>query len=244
MEAVVTLGTLSIKTSLTPLPETMNQAGRQDVVRGKMWYHGDLDLQLAAAMSSTESASKTTSEAARRERRRSNSLLFALAVGFLVFGAAAGALYYALRPEVLRIAVGPPGSDDYKVVEAMADAFRRESRTVRLSPVKTDGAVESLALLGAGKADLAVSRGDLEMPAEAQTVAVVRKNFVVLWAPSEPAGKGAKRKRSPKIKEVADLAGAPCRRDWADPRECRVAAGHPERLRRGRRESRGDALWH
>ncbi len=134
-------------------------------------------------------------------------MLLVLAVGFLVFGAAAGALYYALRPDVLRIAVGPPGSDDYKVVQAMADTFGGESRAVRLHPIKTEGAVESLALLGAGKADLAVGRGDLEMPAEAQTVAVVRKNFVVLWAPSRAAGKTPKRKPLPKIKEVADLAG-------------------------------------
>jgi TRAP transporter TAXI family solute receptor len=133
--------------------------------------------------------------------------LLVLAVGFLVFCAAAGALFYALRPETLRIAVGPPGSDDHKVVQAMADAFASESRIVRLSPIKTDGAVESLALLGAGKADLAVGRGDLEMPADAQTVAVVRKNFVVLWSPSGLAGKNSKRKHAPKIKEIADLAG-------------------------------------
>ncbi|TWB52402.1 TAXI family TRAP transporter solute-binding subunit [Bradyrhizobium sacchari] len=163
-------------------------------------------------MSSSESTSQTTGEAARRERRRSNSLLLALAVGFLVFGAATGALYYALRPDTLRIAVGPPGSDDEKVVQAMADAFGSESRAVRLSPIKTEGAAESLALLGAGKADLAVGRGDLDMPAEAQAVAVVRKNFVVLWAPSglagkNFAGKNSKRKPAPKIKEVADLAG-------------------------------------
>lgn len=158
-------------------------------------------------MSSSESTSQTTSDAARRERRRSNFLLLVLAVGFLVFGVAAGALYYALRPEILRIAVGPPGSDDYKVIQAMADAFGSESRTVRLRLIKSNGAVDALALLGAGKADLAVGRGDLEMPAEAQTVAVVRKNFVVLWAPSGLARKGSKRKPSPKIKEVADLAG-------------------------------------
>ena len=158
-------------------------------------------------MSLSGSPSQTTSEAARRERRRSNFLLLVLAVGFLVFGAAAGALYYALRPDVLRIAVGPPGSDDDKVIQAMADAFGAESRAVRLRPIKTDGAVGSLALLGAGKADLAVGRGDLDMPAEAQTVAVVRKNFVVLWAPSGAAGKSSKRKSPPRIKEVADLAG-------------------------------------
>ncbi|MDA9476530.1 TRAP transporter [Bradyrhizobium sp. CCBAU 65884] len=158
-------------------------------------------------MSSSESTSQTASEAARRERRRSNSLLLVLAVGFLVFGAAAGALYYTLRPDTLRIAVGPPGSDDYKVIQAMADAFGDESRTIRLLPIETNGAVEALALLGAGKTDLAVGRGDLDMPAEAQTVAVVRKNFVVLWAPSGSAGKGSKRKLAPRIKEVADLAG-------------------------------------
>ena len=134
-------------------------------------------------------------------------MLLVLAVGFLVFGAAAGGLYYALRPDILRIAVGPPGSDDDKVIQAMADAFGAESRTIRLLPIKTDGAVESLALLGAGKADLAVGRGDLDMPVEAQTVAVVRKNFVVLWAPSGPTGKNSKGKLAPKIKEVADLAG-------------------------------------
>ena len=86
-----------------------------------------------------------------------------MAVGFLVFGAAVGTLYYALRPVTLRIAVGPPGSDDHKVIQAMTEAFASESRTVRLSPITTDGAVEALALLGAGKADLAVGRVDLEI---------------------------------------------------------------------------------
>jgi TRAP-type uncharacterized transport system substrate-binding protein len=89
----------------------------------------------------------------------------------------------------------------------MAEVFASESRTDRLSPITTDGAVEALALLGAGKADLAVGRADLEMPADAQTVAIVRKNFVVLWAPSGPAGKSSKRKPAAKIKEIADLAG-------------------------------------
>src|SRR5947207_1892905 len=157
-------------------------------------------------MSSSDGTNEI-SDAVRRGRRRSNSLLLVLAVGFLVFGAAAGALYYVLRPVTLRIAVGPPGSDDHKVIQAMAEAFASESRTVRLSPITTDGAVEALALLGAGKADLAVGRADLEMPADAQTVAIVRKNFVVLWAPSGLADKSSKRKPAPKIQAIADLAG-------------------------------------
>ena len=91
----------------------------------------------------------------------------------------------------------------------MAETFAHESRTVRLSPITTDGAVEALALLGASKTDLAVARGDLEMPADAQTVAIVRKNFVVLWSPSGLAGKSScprpKSRRSP-ISQVTGSA--------------------------------------
>ena len=130
-----------------------------------------------------------------------------LAVGFLLFGAAAGALYYTLRPVSLRIAVGPPGSDDEKLIQAMGKAFADDGRAVRLVPITTEGAVESLALFGASKADLAVARADLEMPGNAETVAIVRNNFVVLWSPSGLAGKGSTKQRTPKIKELADLAG-------------------------------------
>jgi len=156
-------------------------------------------------MSPSDGTSET-SDAARRRRRRRNSLLLVLAVGFLVFGAAAGALYYVLRPVTLRIAVGPPGSDDGKVIQAMAEAFAGDSRWVKLSPITTDGAAEAVALLGAGKADLAIGRADLEMPADAEIVAILRKNFVVLWAPST-TGKSSKRKPKAEIKEISDLAG-------------------------------------
>jgi TRAP transporter TAXI family solute receptor len=128
-----------------------------------------------------------------------------LAVGILLFGAAAAGLYYVLQPVSLRIAVGPPGSDDEKLIQAMAKAFADEGRAVRLAPITAEGAVESLALLGASKADLAIARADLDMPGNAETVAIVRKNFVVLWAPSGLPGKG--KQRAPKIKEIADLAG-------------------------------------
>ena len=130
-----------------------------------------------------------------------------LAAGFLLFGAAAGGLYYVLRPATLRIAVGPPGSDDHKLIQAMAEAFARDRRAVKLSPITTDGAVESLALLGASKADLAVARGDLDMPGDAETVAIVRKNFVVLWSPSGLPGKGSRKPPAAKIKEIGDLEG-------------------------------------
>jgi TRAP transporter TAXI family solute receptor len=162
-------------------------------------------LNPAAAMSSTDALNENRDLSGRRRRRRNTSLLV-LATGVLLFCAAAGTLYYALKPTTLRIAVGPPGSDDQKLVQALAQGFDLERYSVRLSAITTDGAVESLGLLGAGKADLAVARGDLDMPSEAETVAIVRKNFVVLWSPSGLAAKGSKRQPATKIKTLDDLA--------------------------------------
>jgi len=45
------------------------------------------------------------------------------------------------------------------------------------------------------------------LPADAQTLAVLRKNFVVLWSPSGRPGKDSKKKAGGKIGEIADLAG-------------------------------------
>jgi len=148
-----------------------------------------------------------TGDASRRSRQRRNSLLLLLAAGLLLFGIAAGALYYALRPVTLRIAVGPPGSDDQKLIQALAQSFARDGSAVRLFPITTGGAVESIALLAASKADLAVARADLDMPGDAETVAIVRKNVVVLWSPSGLPGKGSRKPPAPKIKEIGDLAG-------------------------------------
>jgi TRAP transporter TAXI family solute receptor len=155
-------------------------------------------------MSSSDDISQTID---RRRRRRRNSLLLVLFAGFILFGAAAGALYLALRPVTLRIAVGPPGSDDHKLIEALAQAFTRDRNAVRLSPITTEGATQSIELLAAAKADMAVARADLDMPAEAETVAIVRKNVVVLWAPSGLPGKGSKKQPAAKIKAIDDLAG-------------------------------------
>jgi TRAP transporter TAXI family solute receptor len=142
-----------------------------------------------------------------RRRKRRISALLVLAAGLLLFAAAAGGLYWALRPVTLKIAVGPPGSDDQKLIQALAQTFSRDQSSVRLAPVQTEGAAESIALLAAGKADLAVARGDLDMPADAESVAILRKNVVVLWAPSGLTAKGSKKPPAAKIKSIDDLAG-------------------------------------
>jgi TRAP transporter TAXI family solute receptor len=157
-------------------------------------------------MMSTSDPGSTSSEPLRRRKRRDYSLLV-LAAGIFLFGAAAATLYYVLRPVTLRIAVGPPGSDDQKLIQALAHTFARDGLSVRLAPITTEGAAESIALLAAKKADLAVARGDLDLPGNAESVAILRKNVVVLWAPSGLPAKGSRKQPAPKIKEIGDLAG-------------------------------------
>jgi TRAP transporter TAXI family solute receptor len=128
-------------------------------------------------------------------------MLITLAGTLALVGAVAGAYYFAMRPVTLRIAVGPPNSDDLKVVQTLTQSFAHSR--VRLRPLQTDGAAASAAALGEGKADLAIIRGDLDVPKNAQAVATLRKNVAVLWVP--PAAKATK--SAPKITKIQQLAG-------------------------------------
>jgi TRAP transporter TAXI family solute receptor len=128
-------------------------------------------------------------------------MLITLAGTLALVGAVAGTYYFAMRPVTLRIAVGPPNSDDVKVVQTLTQSFAHSH--VRLRPTQTDGAAASAAALGEGKADLAIIRGDLDVPKNAQAVATLRKNVAVLWAPPPAKGK----KAGPKITKIQQLAG-------------------------------------
>jgi TRAP transporter TAXI family solute receptor len=156
-------------------------------------------------MSSSEPSNDAADTTTRPPRRRSSPFLL-LAAGLLFFAAIIGAAFFLLRPTTLRIAVGPSGSDDQQLIQAMARSFARDQNWVRLSVLTTSGAVASITALGAGKADLAVARADEDMPDGTTSVAILRKNVVVLWASSGSARKGP-HKGAKKIKTLDDLPG-------------------------------------
>jgi TRAP transporter TAXI family solute receptor len=130
--------------------------------------------------------------------------LVTLAAILAIVGTAAGAYYFAMRPVPLKIAVGPPNSDDVKVVQTLTQTFSQNHAYVRLRPVQTEGAFESAEALASGKVDLAIIRGDLDIPKNAQAVATLRKNFAVLWVPPPAKGKG---KKAAKITKITQLSG-------------------------------------
>ena len=144
-----------------------------------------------------------TSPSPRSAQRK--MLLVTLAAILAIVGALAGGYYFAMRPITLRIAVGPANSDDIKVVQALTQAFTHAHSQVRLRPMQTDGASASAQALADGKADLAIIRGDLDVPKNAQAVATLRKNVAVLWVP--PAVKGKGKKAGAKITKIPQLSG-------------------------------------
>jgi TRAP transporter TAXI family solute receptor len=136
---------------------------------------------------------------------KQKAMLVTLAGVLAVVGALAGGYIFSTRPEILRIAVGPANSDDIRVVQALTQAFNQAHGQVRLHPIQTDGSVASAQALADDKVDLAIIRGDLDVPRNAQTVATLRKNLVVLWVPA--TAKGNARKAAAKITKIAQLAG-------------------------------------
>ena len=132
-------------------------------------------------------------------------MFITLAAVLAIVGTLAGGYYFAMRPVILRIAVGPSNSDDLRVVQALTQAFTQAHSHIRLHPLQTDGPTASAQLLDDGKTDLAIIRGDLDVPKNAQAVATLRKNVAVLWVPAPAKGKG--KKAGPKITKIAQLAG-------------------------------------
>jgi TRAP transporter TAXI family solute receptor len=146
-------------------------------------------------------------ELALRSRKIKRSPFLVLAAGLLLFAAIVGGFLLALRPATLRIAVGPQGSNDLILIQALADKFARDNASVRLTVLPTAGPVDSIAALRGHKADLAVARDDEEMPDGASSVAILRKNVVVLWAPPRKgSGKGSKKDKA-QIKGIDGLDG-------------------------------------
>lgn len=122
-------------------------------------------------------------------------ILIALAAALALLAAALLGLQWLALPTTLRVAVGPMGSGDTRLVAALSQHLARERQPVRLRMVLTDGVAASAEAVDRGKVDLAVVRTDAAMPTRAQTVVILHRDAAVLMTP-ESTG----------IVKVSDLA--------------------------------------
>jgi TRAP-type uncharacterized transport system substrate-binding protein len=140
-----------------------------------------------------------------------HTALILVALVLLSGGVGAIAYYFLSQPESLRIAVGPPNSEDVRVVQAIASQLSRDRANIRLHVnVVEGGPAAAAAAIDKDQADLAVVRRDVAMPRDGQAVAILRKNVVVFVVPSAPpsappaAAKAKKGKTAAKAKEAVD----------------------------------------
>lgn len=104
----------------------------------------------------------------------------ALAIGLAVLAAMLVVVHWSSLPTTLRVAVGPIGSEDTRLVVALGQHLARDKRSVRLKLVLTDGVAESARKIDEDKADLAVVRTDVAMPTKAQTVAIMHRDVALI----------------------------------------------------------------
>jgi TRAP-type uncharacterized transport system substrate-binding protein len=161
-------------------------------------------------------------------------LMITLAV-LLCGGLGAVGYLISTQPTELTIAVGPPNSEDTRVVQSIAAQLAREQFNIRLQTKVLDGGPPAAAAaIENGQADLAVVRRDSGMPKNGQAVAILRKNVVVFIVPSavaaeppqaakaKPAAKG----RTAKAKAAKSKTAAKAKAKAADDDEDEPAAAN------------------
>lgn len=122
---------------------------------------------------------------------------FMALAGMFAFSAMIALFFHTVNaPTVLRLAVGPIGSDDVRMAAAFVQSFNREKSSVRLKLVLTDNLTDSAARLDDGKAELAIIRPDIALPSKAETVLITRR-FLPFIVTARDQG----------IARIADLRG-------------------------------------
>lgn len=125
------------------------------------------------------------------------SFVFAIVAIVLAFTSiAAFAVYVLTAPTPLKIAVGPTGGEDTRLVVAIMQTLSREKQPVRLRLFPTDGPSGSATALTEEKTELAIVRSDGVMPPNAATVAIMHRDVAVVLA-----------RPGTNIAKLSDLAG-------------------------------------
>src|SRR5437660_999495 len=112
-------------------------------------------------------------------------LRFVLLVGVLALASGASLLAYRYytRPATLSVAVGSIDGEAAKAMSAIASQLVSTNAPVRLKVIDSGTALEAANTFSAGKADLAVVRGDVGDLSQAQAVVVVSHVVVLIVAP-------------------------------------------------------------
>lgn len=122
---------------------------------------------------------------------------FTILAGLLaIAGVTAATFYFVNQPRMLRLAVGPLGSEDARMAAGFVQGLNREKSSVRIRLVLTEGSQESARRLDDGEAELAIVRPDIALPAQGDTALITRRTFPFIISAKASA-----------IGRIADLRG-------------------------------------
>src|SRR6202030_3841796 len=110
-------------------------------------------------------------------------LVLIVGVVGLASGASLLAYRYYTRPVTLSVAVGSIDGEAAKAMSAIASRLVTTNAPVRLKVIDTGTTLEAANAFSAGKADLAVVRGDVGDLSQAKAVVVVSHMVVLIVAP-------------------------------------------------------------
>jgi TRAP-type uncharacterized transport system substrate-binding protein len=123
----------------------------------------------------------------------------------IVAGVVALGFHYFTEDTVVRIAAGPDGGINAKLVEVMAQKVAKANDRIKLELVKTSGPQQSAHDLVAREADLAILPSTLGKSPDWPVVAILRQNVMALIvpAPAAAAEKAAKTAKTDKTDKTA-----------------------------------------
>ena len=127
---------------------------------------------------------------------KSRAMAVAAAFAFLLLGGALAALYLFSPHAVLRITTGPEGGQAHRFIEAFIKVAEAQHPRIRIKTVTVDNLRASANALEQGKVDLAVIRSDVRLPANGETLVILRHDAMAFITPHHS-----------QISSLADLSG-------------------------------------
>ena len=122
------------------------------------------------------------------------------------------AFYFTSENAVMKVAAGPAGGVDARLVDFLAKKFAHDGDTIKLELVATSGPAQSAQAISDRSADLAILPANVGASAEWPVVAIVRQNVMAFIVPAPAAATPApatpgEAKPSAKTEEVKETKG-------------------------------------
>jgi TRAP-type uncharacterized transport system substrate-binding protein len=108
-------------------------------------------------------------------------------LGTIVLGGVIWAgIYYSTKATPIRIAAGPPGSSNAKIVQILSDLVAKNHDRLKLQLVATDSANASAQALSNRSADLAIVPTTVGKSPDWPVIVILRQNVIALIVPAPP----------------------------------------------------------